>query len=225
VGDRTARLIESSSGLPSGSIATLYHGMRDVGREPVDRPSGPTLLTVARHDPVKGLDVLLSAMALVPESVRLVVIGDGSETGNLRAQARALALGDRVEFRSLPWEVRAADLMWSFDGLVLPSRVEGFPVTIVEAMLAGLPVVATDVGSVDEAVVPGETGWIVPSEDSAALAAAITELTSDLPAAQLMGRRAREIALGRFTIDATVDAYVALYRAVLGPSGWGGRQI
>ena len=215
VGDRTARLIEESSGLAPGSITTLYHGVPVVGREPVDRPDGPTVLTVARHDPVKGLDVLLDAMALVPAPTRLVIVGDGPESDRLHAQRDALGLGDRVEFRHLAWDVRVADLMWAFDGMVLPSRLEGFPVTIVEAMLAGLPVVATDVGSVREAVVPGDTGWIVPPEDPESLAAALGELVGDLPAAAAMGARARVLAEERFTIEATVAAYLDLYRRLV----------
>jgi len=216
VGDRTGRLIEQGSGLPADSISTIYHGVPDVGREPVERPGPTTLLTVARHDPVKGVDVLLEAFALVPPPTRLVLIGDGSESDALRRRCSELGLDDRVEFRPLPWEHRASDVMWAFDGLVLPSRLEGFPVTIVEAMLAGLPVIATDVGSVDEAVRPGETGWIVPPEDPPALAAAIAELVADPPAAAVMGERARELADVRFTIAATIDSYLALYRRVLG---------
>lgn len=217
VGDRTARMIEESSGLEPGSIATLYHGVPRVGREPVERPDEPTLLTVARHDRVKGVDVLLEAMALVPPPTRAVLVGDGPETDRLVELRDRLGLADRVEFRPLDWDVRVADLMWAFDALVLPSRLEGFPVTIVEAMLAGLPVVATAVGSVDEAVVVGSTGWIVPPEDPAALAGAIGELVADLPAARAMGERARGIAEERFTIEATVGAYLDLYRGILGP--------
>lgn len=217
VGDRTGRLIETSSGLPEHSIATIYHGVPDVAQEPVERPQEPTLLTVARHDPVKGVDVLLEAFARVPPPARLVLIGDGSQTAELHRLCHELGLDDRVEFRPLPWDaVRAADLMWAFDALVLPSRLEGFPVTIVEAMLAGRPVIATRVGSVDEAVEPGVTGWIVPPEDPEALAAAIQELLADPAAAEQMGARAREIAEVRFTIEATIEAYVDLYRAVLG---------
>jgi glycosyltransferase involved in cell wall biosynthesis len=214
VGDRTARLIEQDAGLRSGSIATLYHGAPDVGHEAVDRPTEPTLLTIARHDPVKGIDLLLDAMAHVDPPTRLVVIGEGAETDRLLEQRHLLQLDDRVELRTFPWERRAADVMWAFDGFVLPSRVEGFPVTVVEAMLAGLPVVATDVGSVDEAVVPGETGWIVPSEDPAALARAMNELVGDLDRAAAMGQTAREIALSRFSVEATVRSYLDLYRSL-----------
>ena len=215
VGDRTARLIEESSGLPSGSIGTIYHGVPDVGREPVDRGPEPTVLTVARHDPVKGIDVLLDAFRQVPEPARLVLIGDGPESEALRQQCHRLGLDDRVEFRPLPWEVRASDLMWAYDALVLPSRLEGFPVTIAEAMLAGLPVVATDVGSVAEAVIPGETGWIVAPEDPDALAAAMRELLDDPDRAAAMGARARELGEARFRIDATADAYMDMYRRIL----------
>jgi glycosyltransferase involved in cell wall biosynthesis len=216
VGDRTARLIEQDAGLRPGSIATLYHGAPDVGREAVDRPTEPTLLTIARHDPVKGIDLLLDAMAHVDPPTRLVVIGEGGETGRLLEQRHRLQLDDRVELRSFPWDRRAADVMWAFDGFVLPSRVEGFPVTVVEAMLAARPVVATDVGSVDEAVIPGETGWIVPPEDPAALAQAINELVGDLDRASAMGRTARELAESRFSVEATVSAYLDLYRSLGG---------
>lgn len=215
VGDRTARLIEESSGLPAGSIDTLYHGVPDVGRQPVERGPEATLLTVARHDPVKGIDVLLEAFTRVPAPTRLVLIGDGPERDALGRQCHDLGLDDRVEFRPLPWEIRASDLMWAFDALVLPSRLEGFPVTIAEAMLAGLPVIATDVGSVAEAVIPGETGWIVPPEDPAALAAAIGELLADRDRAAAMGARARELGEARFRIDATADAYMEMYRRIL----------
>ena len=215
VGDRTGRLIEQSSGLPEHSIRTIYHGVPDVTREPVDRPEAPTFLTVARHDPVKGVDVLLDAFASVPDPARLVLIGDGAETGALQAQSRALGLDGRVEFRDLPWDVRAADQMWAFDALVLPSRLEGFPVTIVEAMLAGLPVVASDVGSVDEAVSPGLTGWIVPPEDPAALGAALREVLADPDAAAAKGARGRRVAEARFTIEATIESYLAMYDEVL----------
>jgi glycosyltransferase involved in cell wall biosynthesis len=216
VGERTARLVEERSGLRPGSVTTIYHGVPDVGREPVDRPAAPTLLTVARHDRVKGIDVLLDAMALVPAPTSLVLVGDGPEGPALRRRCTELGLDDRVEFRDVPWgEVRAADLMWAFDGLVLPSRLEGFPVTIAEGMLAGLPIVATDVGSVREAVEDGVTGWVVPPEDPAALAGAIVELVSDPGRGSVMGERARAVAGERFTIRATIDAYLEMYRRVL----------
>ncbi|HTO00171.1 MAG TPA: glycosyltransferase family 4 protein, partial [Microthrixaceae bacterium] len=215
VGDRTARLIEETSGLPPMSISTIYHGVPRPERVPTSRPDGPTLLTVARHDPVKGLDVLLDALALAPISLQHVLVGSGSETAALKDQCSALGLDDRVEFRDIPFDKPVAGMMSSFDGLVLPSRLEGFPVTIVEAMLAGLPVIATDVGSVDEAVIPGETGWIVPSADPQALADAIGELLADPDAAATMGAKGREIAEERFTLDATIAAYMDMYRRVL----------
>jgi glycosyltransferase involved in cell wall biosynthesis len=220
VGERTARSIESSSGLPAGSIDTLYHGLGPVGREPVDRPDEPTLLCVARLDPVKGVDVLLEAAARVDPPTRFVVVGEGEERAALLDLRDRLGLSERVEFRSVPWDVRIADLVWAFDGFVLPSRVEGFPVTIVEAMLAGVPVVATRVGSVDEAVEDGVTGWIVPPEDPPALAAAVEALVADLDGARRRGDAGRERAEQRFTIERTIEEYLRLYRRLLGAERW-----
>ena len=216
VGDRTGRMIEGSTGLAPNCIQTIYHGVPTVGRVATDRPEDLTLLTVARHDPVKGLDLLLQALAMVEHRCNLVLIGEGDQTNSLRKLCSELGLNDCVEFRSAPWgEARVAEMMWAFDGLVLPSRLEGFPVTIVEAMLAGFPVIANDVGSVAEAVVPGVTGWIVEPESPSALAAAMTELLNDPAAAARMGQQGQEIADAAFTIEATRNSYVQMYTALL----------
>ena len=115
VGDRTARTVEEQAALPRGSVRTIYHGVPDVDRTPVARPaSGPLIGTIARHDPVKGLDVLLDAMPLLP-GVQLVLIGSGAETEALREQCERLAVADRVEFRDVPWDETAADHLASFD--------------------------------------------------------------------------------------------------------------
>ena len=216
VGERTARLIESDSGLPVGSVDTLYHGVPDVAQGVAPEAiTGSTLLNIARHDPVKGLDILLQAMTLLPEGVRLVQIGRGSETASLLALRDELGLVDRVEFRDLPWEINASDLIGGFDVFVLPSRLEGLPVSIMEAMLAGIAIVASDVGSVDEEITDGVTGRLVPPEDPEALANVLGEVLSDDAARRSMGEQARAVALEKFTVAATVEQYCRIYQRVL----------
>lgn len=216
VGEATARSLEKQSGLAPGSIETMYHGVADVPTEVPRDGAGPVICNVARHDPVKGVDVLLDAMPFVDPGIRLVQIGGGPLRGDLIAQRDRLGLTHRVEFRELPWDVRVADLLAGFDLFVLTSRIEGLPVSVMEAMLAGLPVVVTDVGSIREEVIDNENGLIVPAEDPSALARAINELMGDPERRAAMGRRSREIAAGRFTIEATVDRYLDVYRRVLG---------
>lgn len=224
VGERTAREIESSAGLPRGSVEHLYHGVEVIEHQPPERHvHGPLIGTIARHDPVKGLDVLLHAVALLDPSVHLVLIGGGPEHDRLVALAAELGLASRVEFREVPWSERAGDHLAGFDLFVLPSRLEGFPVTIMEAMLAGVPVVATDVGSVRESVDDGVTGRVVPPEDPVALAEAITDVLADDAARAAMGERGREVATERFTLEATTASYCALYERIL--SGAGSRVL
>lgn len=219
VGEATARMIEDTAGLPTGSVDTIYHGVPDTN--PPEGGVGPTtsdrvvIGTIARHDPVKGLDVLLDALATV-DDVQAVLIGNGEERENLVAQRARLGLDDRVEFREIPWDQRASDQLPGFDIFVLPSRLEGFPVSIMEAMLAGVPVIATDVGSVRESVDDGVTGLIVPPEDPAALAGAIAELATDPERRAAMGDAARAVGVARFSVEATVASYVALYERLLG---------
>ncbi len=217
VGEATARIIERDAGLTPGSIGTMHHGVADVRR---DLPKSPdTILNVARHDPVKGVDVLLKAMVDVAPGTKLVQIGGGELLDDHKAMAVELGLSDRVEFRDLRWDARVADQMAEFALFVLSSRTEGLPVTVMEAMLAGLPIIASDVGSIREEVTPGENGLLVPPDDPAALAAAIDELMADADRRAAMGRRSREIAEECFTLEAMVGRYCDVYRRVLGSTG------
>ena len=215
VGERTARLIEDDAGLRSGSVGTLYHGVPDVARHAHRDGRGTRLVNVARHDPVKGLDVLLDAMALLDDDVTLTQIGGGPDRDRLVRRRDELGLQDRVEFAQLPWEVRAGDEIGRHDVFVLPSRVEGLPVTIMEAMLARVAIVATDVGSVREELDDGRTGRVVAPEDPVALAAVVAELVDDGEQRRRLGAAARADALERFTVDATVARYGSIYRTAL----------
>ncbi len=215
VGDAAAREVERRAHLGTHSVLTIHNGV------PADRstPEGlarritdaPVVGTLARLDPVKGLDTLLDSFALLPD-VHLVIAGDGPERSRLHDQAVELGLADRVHF--LGWVDRARELLGSFDVFVLPSRAESFPLTVVEAMLADRAVVATDVGSVAEAVVHGVTGLLVPPNDPRALGAAVASLLSDPSRRSEMGRAGRERALDLFGVDAMARSYERLYDSV-----------
>ena len=111
------------------------------------------------------------------DNATLVVVGDGSERERLRALARELGIEGRIVWQG--WTEDARSYLPSFDLLVLPSRFEGFPLVVLEAQLAETAVVATDVGSVAEAVLDGETGLLVPPDDAEALTVAIRRLLDD----------------------------------------------
>jgi len=102
-------------------------------------------------------------------------------------------------------------LLPSFDVVAFPSRFEGFPLAVLEAMLAERPVVASDVGSVAEAVRPGETGLLVPAEDPAALASALAELLAHSERRRALGARGRALVLERYTDTAMAGGFESLY--------------
>ena len=108
-----------------------------------------------------------------------------------------------------------ADILRASDVFVLSSRVEGNPLSVMEAMAAGLPVVSTAVGGVPELVRDGETGLLVPSEDAGALARAVQALMDDPARRRAMGAAARQDAVSRFDIRHTVRGYEQLYEALL----------
>jgi glycosyltransferase involved in cell wall biosynthesis len=175
-------------------------------------PGRPIVLTVARLDPQKGLGDLLEAAAQVPDS-NFAIAGEGPDRERLEGAARSLGLHGRVTFLGHRDDV--ADLLGSCDVFVLPSLYEGFPLSVVEAMAAGKPVIATAVGGTPEAVSDGETGLLVPPGNPSALAAAIRSVISDPGLGRRLGRAGRERALREFSAEEMVRHVVRLYEGLL----------
>ena len=212
VGTASARAVERYAGLPVGSVRTIHNGVPDRAVPPPDPTAPhPAVVTLARLDAVKGLDVLVRAVAAVP-GLHATVVGRGPERDPLTREADALGIAGR--FHLVGWRDDAVAALADADVFVLPSRAEGLPLSIAEAMLAGCAVVATDVGSVREIVEDGVTGLLVRPDDAAALTAAIRSLLDDPTRRADMVERARLRASAEFTIDAMVGRYEALYDEV-----------
>lgn len=212
-GDRAGREVEHMAGLRPGSIRTIYNGVREPAPAgPPATPAADVIGTVVRLVPQKGVDVLLRALAELPE-VRLEIVGDGPDRAELERLAASLEVADRVTWHG--WCEDPREVRRSWVGFVLPSRFEGFPLTIVEAMLDEVPVVVTDVGSSAEAVQPGVTGWLVAADDVAGLAAALRELLSDPAERARRASNAARRARAEFTADEMARRYEALYDEVL----------
>jgi glycosyltransferase involved in cell wall biosynthesis len=214
VGERAARSIEAMFGLRPGSIRVIHNAVPD--RELQQRPrlrEGRIVGSVGRLDRQKGHDLLVRSLAQLPADVSAVVVGDGPERDVLRALAAKLGVDGR--FVVTGWKEDARDYLTSFDVFALPSRFEGFPLALLEAMLAGLPSVATDVGSVAEAIVDGETGLLIKSEDVDALTGALGDLLKDEQRAKRLGEAARAHVLANFSADVPARAFEALYDEIL----------
>jgi glycosyltransferase involved in cell wall biosynthesis len=210
VGDRSAREVERLLGLRPGSVRTIHNGVPDLepggdGRRPA---AGPVIGAIGRLEAQKGFDILIRALPRLPDA-RVVFVGDGAERHALESLAAEVGVAERVDFAG--WSKGPQEYLRSFDVFAFPSRFEGFPLAVLEAMLAELPVVASDVGSVAEAVVHGETGLLVPAEDPAALAAALGPLLEEPERRRRLGTRARALVLERFTAAGMARRYEALY--------------
>lgn len=215
VGEASAHRMEDFYALGRNSLLSIPNGVPDLGPPPPlpERSAGELVLgCIGRLDPMKAQDVLLRAIAQV-EGVRLVILGEGGEREKLTALARELGLDDRLEMPG--WVSHPRDYLADFDALVLPSRSEGFPLTIVEAMLAARPVIATRVGSVPEAVRDGETGLLVEKNDVTGLAEAIRTLRDQPELRHRFGQQGRAIAAANWTVEQMTAQYEALWQRLV----------
>jgi L-malate glycosyltransferase len=232
VSPATAEALCQVEGFPRLRVEVVYNGVRDDAlRAAGDRPALRAALDLppdafcfalaCRFDPVKGLDGLIRALRRVVDqcpAARLVLIGDGELRSGLEALIRGLDLGGHVllpGFRSdVPRWLGAAD------AFVLSSLDEGTSVSLLEAMAAGLPCIATRVGGNPLVVRHGETGLLVEPRDEAALAAAMLRLARDPVLRQEMGRKGRQRFQERFAWNGMLDRYAQMYRETLGlPAG------
>lgn len=174
------------------------------------------LISIGRLEHQKGIDVLLNAIALLkplPDDVHFLIVGDGPDANTLRARAAELRIDNHVHFANRRDDV--PDLLAASTALILPSRWEGMPNVVLEAMAAGRPVIASRVEGVEELVRHRETGLIVGPENPVELAAAISDLLGDSAFATAAGAESQRTALKEFATKKMSLAYTELYRRLL----------
>jgi glycosyltransferase involved in cell wall biosynthesis len=209
---------------PREKMAVVYNGIPDIPANLLARPAGQParLVMVARMAPPKDHTTLLRALAGLPAmSWTLDLIGDGPLEGAIRAAANELGIADRVRF--LGFQSDIAPLLAGAQALALSSRFEAFPYAIVEAMRAGLPVVASRVGGIPEAVEDGVTGLLAPAGDAAALRQCLARIIAEPARRAQYGASARERFLERFTLDRMIRDTVRVYRGAIGSAPAGRR--
>jgi L-malate glycosyltransferase len=210
-----------------------YHGLAEVVHNGIDptparRPRAevraelglgdrPTGINVASFFPVKAQDVLVRAAAALKArgvALAMVYVGEGSERARVEALAAELGLGPG-DHRFLGFRNDVADLLAASDFFVLPSRAEGLPISLLEAMSHRLPVVCTRVGGNPELVSEGIHGALVPVDNPAALAAAMERLATDPALRRRQGEAGAARVEDEFSFDRTTDRYEAIYHRVL----------
>lgn len=219
--------------VPPAKMITIHNGMPDVPRELVhglshdgersDSPIYPMesttrLIMVARLQPQKDHPTLFRSLAgLKDRNWSLELVGDGPDREALQSLVRELEVEDRVIFSGqrldVPQRLKEADVF------VLATRWEGFPRSILEAMRAGLPVVATDVGGCRESVVEGETGFLVRKDDPVQLRDRLRILIDSPELRARMGQQGRKRFLETFTFEGMYERTMAVYREVLQEKG------
>ncbi|MBD1876700.1 glycosyltransferase family 4 protein [Nodosilinea sp. FACHB-131] len=189
---------------------------------PISQPSAPLeLLTVARLFPVKGLDLYLRALARLPDlPLRARIVGSGSETyrQQLLALVHELDLGDRVELSGAIDPEAIASAYATADLFVLPSRHEPFGIVLIEAMAAGLPIVATEVDGIPQVVEAGVSAVLVPPENVERLAIALRTLATDSQRRLALAHAGQHRAQS-FGLEAGIQGCLAIY-AKLSPHPW-----
>ncbi len=181
--------------------------LEQVREAPVPMAPPYRILALGRLDRIKGLDVLLRAARILMDMAfdfHLTIAGSGPRELQLKLLRARLGLGELVSFPGFITHDRVSDLLCSADVFVMSSVIhssgerDGIPNVIVEAFLHRLPIVATDVAGIGEVVRNGETGFLVPQRDAAALAMAIRKITQDREAAVQMAARGRDLILEQF---------------------------
>jgi glycosyltransferase involved in cell wall biosynthesis len=170
----------------------------------------------SRLVPGKGISELISAVAILEREgidVQLDIAGSGPEQDLLASSAANLGITDRVRF--LGWVNDVPSVMREWDIYAQPSHAEGFGISVLEAMASGLPVVASAVGGLREIVLEGETGFLVPSSDSVALAERISRLGRAPELRAQMGQRGRARVLSQFSVERETAAIQAAYERLL----------
>ena len=225
VAEPVTEFLNQSVGIPMRKLKTIPNGV-DLSRFQSARPMNRSELgwngenvvvgCVARLVPGKGHALLLDAFHRVlgrQPQTRLLLVGEGSERSRLEAQAGALGLNGSVRFLGARADVPR--LLAACDVVTLASTCEGLPLSILEAMATGKPVVATRVGCVPQVVQDGLTGLLVPPGDAAALAQSLESLVRDEGTRRRLGMQACQLMQSGYSFDRTLEQYEAVYETAM----------
>jgi glycosyltransferase involved in cell wall biosynthesis len=227
VSDTVRRSLESAFPRAAPIMRTIHNGVdtsafaasrsRERCREIFGLPPRATVVgTVGRLVPVKNQSLLMKAFGRISgrfPGARLAILGEGALRKDLASLAARERLGDLVSFHDPVREV--SDFYGALDVFALSSDSEGLPLSVLEAMASGLPVAATSVGGIPEAVADGESGLLVPPGDPVPLAAALESLLENPELSGSMGERGRIVAMERFDAGDCVSAYEECYSAAI----------
>jgi glycosyltransferase involved in cell wall biosynthesis len=208
--------------LPTGIDCRPYSVVPTVQSTP-DRPL--QLVYIGRVAREKGLYETMQGLRLAHElgvDARLIVAGSGPEEPRLRRYAQALGIAPRVCFVGPIFGNDKVKLLFGADVMVLPSYSEGLPYALLEAMAAGVPVIATPVGAIPDVVSDGIHGYLVPPRDGKAIAEALAMLSSDREKVAWMSRACRRRVRAAFSIDRLAQEFSCHYARLLGNASLAG---
>lgn len=216
VGQASAQRMEDFYALGRNSVISIPNGVPDLTeppQPPLDRPDGQLVVgSIGRLDAMKAHEILVKAMARVA-GVQVVILGEGDQRSALEQLAADLGVADRLTLKG--WVDDPRSYLSQFDVIALPSRSEGFPLAMVEAMLAARPVIATRVGSIPEAILDRQTGLLIEKNDVDGLAQALQTLRDDPIQRLHLGKQAREMAVAHFTVEAMTRQYEHLWQQIV----------
>lgn len=213
VGKASAQRMEDFYALGRSSVLSIPNGVPDLGEPQSTTRETMIVGSIGRLDAMKAHEILLRAIAKV-ENVNAIILGEGIERSNLEQLVISLGIQDRIQL--LGWVDNPRSYLSKFDVVAMPSRSEGFPLAMIEAMLAARPVIATRVGSMPEAVIDGVTGWLIEKNDVDGLARALERSRDDVALRLQLGQQARQMALAQFTVEAMTKQYEQLWQELRG---------
>ncbi len=229
VGNATREALICNEGLPQDRVEVVYNGVdlaryrdpdpgaRAAVREELRLPADALVMTlVARLDPIKdhatAIDVLRRVRERCPNA-RLLLVGDGPARAEIEAKVLACGLGDAVCLAGTRSDV--ASVLAASDVFLMTSLGEGIPLTVIEAMAAGVPVVSTDVGGLPEMIDHQQTGFLHAAEAVDDLAASVVQLHENPEPREAVVQRARQRAFAMFDRTAMLGRYRAIYQGML----------
>jgi glycosyltransferase involved in cell wall biosynthesis len=218
VSEEGARVVQRYRIAPPSKVVTIYNGIPDCAEHAdLDAHEFPVVTMVARFTEVKEHDVLLRAFAKLAPGPRLRLVGDGPLRAVSERLAQELGIGGRVEFLGDRGDVPA--LLADSDLFVLASKFEMLPISILEGMRAGLPIIASDVGGVREVIADGKSGFLVKSGSVSELSKALKQVTGDKELRVKLGWAARKRFCDKFLYARQEERTRSLYLNVLYGAG------